>query len=84
MRYAAGIPVLHFRRGIRHLSGQWQTAGEQTKAASHRVFARVLQEIQDVLARLRIPGGDTWRWQLPGALWLTTSLSILAAFIIAV
>jgi formate hydrogenlyase subunit 3/multisubunit Na+/H+ antiporter MnhD subunit len=26
MRYAAGIPVLHFRPGIRHLSGQWQTA----------------------------------------------------------
>ena len=84
IQHAAKIAVLHFRRVIRHLSIQWQTAGEQMKTASHRVFAWLLQEIQDVMARLRIPGGDTWRWQLPGALWLTTGLSILAAFIIAV
>jgi hydrogenase-4 component B len=83
IRYASGIPVLHLRRVIRHLSGQWQTAGEQTQTVSHRVFTWLLQEIQNVLTRLRIPGGDTWRWQLPGALWLTTGLSILAAFVIA-
>ena len=84
MRLVAALPAIHFRRVIRHLSGQWQTAGHQIQIALSRVFTGFFQGLPDGLVKLRFPGSDTWRWQLAGGFWLTIALSILAAFIIAV
>jgi hydrogenase-4 component B len=84
MRHTAAMPVIHFRRGIRHLSGMWQTAGEQTQTASHRVYKRILHRLPHGQAKQRFPAEDNWRWQLAGGFWLTIALSILATFIIAV
>ena len=84
VRHATAMPVIHFRQAIRHLPGQWQTAGQQIQSSLHRVYARLLQGLPDNQAVLRFPGGENWRWQLAGGFWLTIGLSILAAFIIAV
>jgi formate hydrogenlyase subunit 3/multisubunit Na+/H+ antiporter MnhD subunit len=84
MRHAAALPVLHTRRVIRHLSRQWQTAGEQIQTASHRVYTRLLHGLPYGQAKPRFPTEDNWRWQLAGGFWLTIALSILATFILAV
>jgi hypothetical protein len=83
MRHAAAMPVIHFWRVIRHVSRQWHTVGQQSQTALRRVYVWLRQGIPDGQARLHIPGGETWRWQLAGVFWLATAVSILTAFIIA-
>ena len=84
VRHATGISTIRFRRAFRHLSRQWQTAGQQIQTSLYRVHTRLMQGLPDGKARLRLPGGDTWRWQLAGGCWVMIGLSLLAAFIIAV
>ena len=84
VRHATRISTIRFRRALRHLSRQWQTAGQQRQTSLYGVHTRLIQGLTDGKARLRLPGDDTWRWQLAGGCWVMIGLSILAAFIITV